>query len=146
MKNIRAKRCATFTLATVVGAGMLCPSAGCLTLEQMAPPVEGIFQTVAAREGVDVITLELGRQVYLSDCVKCHGVEPVGRYSSEQWREILPRMSLESKLDEGKTEALEAYVTMAHKLLQTAAYTERTGREPAVGAGAADLCSDRDGG
>ncbi len=97
---------------------------GCMTLEEMAPPVEGGFQVIAARHSVDTTTLQLGRQIYLSDCVKCHSVEPIGRYSAGRWRKILPRMARETKLDEQRTEAVDAYVTLARVLLDEVAKTE----------------------
>lgn len=100
---------------------------GCLTLEQMAPPVDHEFQAIALRRGVDSATLELGRRVYLSDCARCHGVEPVARYSVEQWGEILPRMAQESKLDAEHREALEAYVMAARMILEERARRESAG-------------------
>ncbi len=100
---------------TVVAA--LALHAGCMTLEQMAPPVGVEFQRVAQREHVDISTLELGRQVYLMDCARCHGVEPIGRYSESRWREILPRMGEESRLDAEEQTAVNAYVMAAHSFL-----------------------------
>lgn len=105
-------------LAVVMGVSIVLPFSGCQTLEEMAPPVGVQFQTVAARRSVDVATLELGRQVYLSDCVRCHGVEPIGRYSATHWREILPRMALETKLDDRRTAAVTAYVMMARTVVE----------------------------
>ncbi|MCH7871497.1 MAG: hypothetical protein IID33_07335 [Planctomycetes bacterium] len=101
--------------STVVAAFAL--HAGCMTLEQMAPPVGVEFQRVAQRQHVNLSALELGRQVYLLDCAKCHGVEPIGRYSESRWRKILPRMGKESKLDAQEQAAVNAYVMAAHAFL-----------------------------
>lgn len=105
--------------ARVVAAGLatLALQAGCMTLEQMAPPVGVEFQRVALRNQVEVATLELGRRVYLMDCARCHSVEPIGRYSESHWREILPRMSQETKLGTEEQAALKAYVLAAHSFL-----------------------------
>ena len=100
---------------TVVAA--LALHAGCMTLEQMAPPVGVELQRVAARHQVDVPALEVGRRVYLSDCARCHSVEPISRYSRSRWREILPRMGKESKLSAEEQAALNAYVMAAHAFL-----------------------------
>lgn len=116
-----------FTLAVATGLGMLSLFSGCMSLEEMAPPVEARFQMVASRQNVDTATLELGREIYLSDCVKCHGVEPIGRYSAEHWREIMPRMTKESKLNAQRSEAVRAYVTLAHMLLAEIAEAETGG-------------------
>lgn len=90
--------------------------AGCLTIEQMAPPVGPEFVTMGTN-GVTRAVLERGRQVYLSDCTRCHSVEPINRYSADRWRAIIERMGPESKLDESRMTALEAYILAAHKVL-----------------------------
>ena len=90
--------------------------AGCLTIEQMAPPVGPEFLTMGTN-GVTHAVLERGSEVYLADCTRCHSVEPINRYSIERWRAIIERMGPESKLDESRTAALEAYILAAHKVL-----------------------------
>ena len=125
MKNKSAKHRTLFRLAIVAGLGMFSQFLGCQTLEQRAPPVGEEFQKVADRHRVDVATLELGREIYLSECARCHSVEPIDRYSADRWRRILPRMSLETKLDERETVALETYVTLAQVLLNENAKTAR---------------------
>ncbi len=102
-----------------VGAfsGLLC-FVGCQTLEEMAPPVVGVgFQIVSERHRVDLSMLELGRQVYVSDCSRCHSLEPIARYSVKRWRTILPRMTRQTRLNAEQTKAVEAYVMAAHTVL-----------------------------
>ena len=115
MRNKDARIHAFWPL-TVVAAFAL--HAGCMTLEQMAPPVGVEFQRVAQRQHVDIAMLELGRRVYLLDCARCHSVEPISRYSESHWREILPRMGKESKLDAQQQAAVNAYVIAAHAFLE----------------------------
>ena len=117
MKYESTKDRVVSTVAIVTRLGVLLLCAGCMSLEQMAPPVGGEFRMVAARHSVDVATLELGRQIYLSDCVSCHSVEPIGRYSAEHWRNILPKMAGKTLLTRKSTEAVESYVTLALVLL-----------------------------
>ena len=115
MRNQGARVHALRRLSVVAALAL---HAGCMTLEQMAPPVGVELQRVAARHQVDVPALELGRRVYLFDCARCHSVEPIGRYSKSRWREILPRMGRESKLDAEEQAALNAYVMSAHTYLE----------------------------
>jgi hypothetical protein len=120
-----------------------------MTLEQMAPPVGGKFQVIAARHGVAVETLELGRKIYLSDCVKCHSVEPIGRYSVEKWRGMFPKMFDKTLLYGEDARALEAYVTLAHMLLAENAKTETQipgSREPTSVENVVDTYSTNGGG
>ena len=114
MRNKNARIHALMPLIVVAAFAL---HAGCMTLEQMAPPVGVEFQRVAQRQHVNLSALELGRQVYLLDCAKCHGVEPIGRYSESRWRKILPRMGKESKLDAQEQAAVNAYVMAAHAFL-----------------------------
>lgn len=125
MKNKSEKHRTVLSLAIVTGLGMFSLFLGCQTLEQRAPPVGEEFQKVADRHRVDVATLELGREIYLSECARCHSVEPIDRYSADRWRGILPRMSLETNLDERETDAVETYVTLARVLLNENAKTKR---------------------
>ena len=114
MKNNHARSPLFRSLTAVATITLL---AGCMTLEQMAPPVGVEFQQVAQRRNVDVSTLELGRQVYLMDCARCHSVAPIGRYSESRWRKILPRMGKDTKLDADEQAALDAYVMTARAFL-----------------------------
>ena len=90
---------------------------GCLTIEQMAPPVGPAFSSIEMN-GTTRAALERGREVYLSDCTRCHSVEPINRYSIDHWRDILERMGPQSKLDESRTAALQAYILAAHLVLE----------------------------
>ncbi len=147
-KKKSAKRLAAPRLA-VIGLGIVLPFWGCLSLNQMAPPVGPDFLMVAARRGMEATTLELGRQVYLSTCVKCHSVEPIGRYSARRWRKILPRMAGESKLDDQRRAAVEAYVMLARALLDENAETESEiagSRDSTSGESVVDTYSTHEGG
>lgn len=149
MRNEGTKSHVVLILAVVTGLGMFALFSGCMTLEQMAPPVGDKFQIVAARHGVDVATLELGRKVYLSDCVKCHSVEPIGRYSLEKWHRMLPKMLDESLLYGEDARALEAYVTLAHVLLAETAESEAEiagNRESTSGESVVEMYSTHGGG
>ena len=98
------------------GVGVTLTLAGCLTVEQMAPPVGPEFSRIGMN-GVTLAVLERGREVYVSDCTRCHSVEPIGRYSMDRWHAIIERMGPQSKLDDSRTAALQAYVGAAHIVL-----------------------------
>lgn len=98
------------------GVGITFTLAGCLTIEQMAPPVGPEFSSIGTN-GATRAVLEGGREVYLSDCTRCHSIEPINRYSIDRWRAIIERMGPQSKLDVSRTAALQAYILAAHKVL-----------------------------
>lgn len=100
------------------GASVTCALTGCLTVEQMAPTVGPKFSSIAM-SGTTRAALERGREVYLSDCARCHSIEPIDRYSTARWRSVIERMAPLSKLDESGTASLQAYILAAHKVLGT---------------------------
>ncbi len=105
------------TGGTVLCAALLLAS--CMSLEEMAPPVGPVLTKMAAYRGAERSVLEKGRELYLTDCARCHSVEPIARYTLEEWRKILPRMADESNLDALQGRAVEAYVLGARAFLAT---------------------------
>ena len=117
MSNEGTRNRVVTALAIATGLGMFPLHSGCMSLEQMAPPVGEEFRMIAAHHSVEVTTLELGREIYLAGCARCHSVEPIGRYSADHWRNILPKMAEKTRLDRQGTVAVESYVTLALVLL-----------------------------
>lgn len=120
----QAKQSARLMLGGGWAIGVAAILVGCLSIEQMAPPVGAQFASSGMGSGITIPLLETGREIYLTDCSRCHGIEPIDRYSTDRWRDIIPRMSKESKLDEWRTAALQAYVLAAHRVLAEQAATK----------------------
>jgi len=90
---------------------------GCLSLEEMAPPIESTIIALAAETGISPGILAHGRQIYLTQCIRCHGVEPINRYTPDHWQMIVPEMAAETKLDTQQQADLLAYLLTAHQLM-----------------------------
>lgn len=104
-------RCA---LAAIV---MMClVLVGCVPLEKLAPPADERLVPHAQAEGVGQAELAHGRDVYLRHCGACHALQPLDRYSLEQWEEIMPDMVEESKLTGQSARHVTAYVYAARRL------------------------------
>jgi uncharacterized membrane protein len=84
-----------------------CLHAGCMSLEELAPPVE---LASAYGGGTSAETLELGRHLYLTKCTKCHAAEPVREYSASEWHGLMPEMGEETKLTAAEEGAVLQYV------------------------------------
>ncbi len=92
---------ASFALATALG--------GCQTTQEMAP---------LAREQLDAQqysaeqfnAFDAGRQIYLRQCSTCHAIEPIDRYSLDDWQRILPGMSRKSDLSSEESRKLADYI------------------------------------
>ena len=91
------------------GVSLTLTFAGCLTIEEMAPPVGPEFLRTRTKNDVALSVLERGREVYLADCTRCHSVEPISRYSKNHWHTIIARMGPPTKVEEASTAALPPY-------------------------------------
>ncbi len=95
----------TRVLKTLSAAALLLAIIGCATIDQLAPPLPSAGSP-AASEAVSLGSISdatlkqarRGRQIYITECRRCHSPEPVTGYSQVEWDEILPRMAKESKL------------------------------------------------
>jgi len=89
---------------------------GCVSLDQRVPPIDQRMIEYGQKHGVSDRSLLTGRQTYLNRCIGCHGVEPVDRYSLEQWEVIVPEMAPEAKLNDAQTVDLLNYIRTAREL------------------------------
>lgn len=95
----------------LIGCALVALTVGaCATLEELAPRVDDAMLSAAGASQVSAASVQRGRDLYVTDCARCHSPEPVTRYSAQQWRTILPRMSKEAALSETDRAAVEAYV------------------------------------
>ncbi len=51
-----------------------------------------------------------GRKIYLGRCTACHSPEPVLDYTLAEWRDLLPEMSADAKLNVTQEEHLMAFI------------------------------------
>jgi mono/diheme cytochrome c family protein len=86
---------------------------GCMSLEEMAPSVDDRLISQGRQQNVDSQALTRGREIYLNRCISCHNIEPVGRYTREQWEIIIPDMAGESNLDDQQEHDLLSYIVTA---------------------------------
>jgi mono/diheme cytochrome c family protein len=89
------------------GAAALLVSA-CVSVEQLAPPPAQFHNTNAS--------VAEGRDIYLTNCTKCHGVKPVLGTSLGDWQgDVLPTMCEKAKLAPAQRQAVSAYISAVHK-------------------------------
>ena len=102
----------------ILGAAGLLTAAlpACMTIKQMAPPVEPAF-IAHAGPGADLDQLRRGRRIYVTRCTKCHTAEPVNRYSMSKWHRTMTDMSEETKLSEQEDADVMAYIQSAHRFM-----------------------------
>lgn len=98
---------------------------GCLTFEQIAPPIDARMQSVRV-DGVLLAPgiLEHGRRLYLTRCAACHLPEPIWACSSTRWEIVLDDMIPRAHLDEREAASLRAYVRAAWRLVEASAPTD----------------------
>lgn len=76
---------------------------GCQSIEQIAPPVAVLSAKPSG-------SLQLGRELYITKCAKCHAPEPILKYTVAEWTAIVADMAEETKLTEHETAAVRDYV------------------------------------
>ena len=95
---------------TAMVLGVLLVVVGCATTEDLAPLIDATTIELAGAHEIDMNRLQRGRTLYVTSCAQCHRPEPVVRYAQEQWRRILPRMSMYARLTPDDAAALRSYV------------------------------------
>lgn len=95
--------------------GLMATLVSCATLEHLAPPVDPMLVELGAIGPPDIAALTHGREVYLTNCVRCHGPEPVARYPLHRWASIIDRMAKRAKLKVDEEADVLAYVLAARR-------------------------------
>ena len=97
---------------------------GCLTFEQIAPPIDARMHSVLGDGvGFELGILEHGRRLYLTRCAACHLPEPIWACSPTRWEIVLDDMIPRAHLDEREADSLRAYVRAARRLVGASAPT-----------------------
>lgn len=85
---------------------------GCGTLETTAPPVT---ETLSRGAGVSSEELKSGRKLLALRCTSCHSLEPIAKYTPDEWRENVRAMSARAGLSPAEERAVTAYLVAARK-------------------------------
>ncbi len=83
---------------------------GCKTTEDLVPPVGSAHAIAAQQLGYELQVIQLGRHIYLSQCIDCHAPIAVDDYTESQWAAIMPDMAEESALTFAEEKAVHEYV------------------------------------
>src|SRR6185503_16707800 len=83
--------------AAVIAAGLLLHS--CAAMQARGPDVSIELEDLARSLGFDPASLPQEREIFVTQCARCHASPEVHGYSMPQWEGILPRMSRRAKLD-----------------------------------------------
>lgn len=98
----------------LITIGILCFLSSCIDVTKVAPEVSNLLV-----KG-DVSRLEYGRELYITNCTRCHNALRITRYTETQWAEILPDMFDKTKLSANQTHAVTSYI---HAVLLAASMT-----------------------
>jgi hypothetical protein len=84
-------------------------------MQTRAPDVSIELEAQARSLGFNPDSLPQGREIFVTQCARCHASPEVHGYSVPQWERILPRMSRRAKLDADQESAVRAYVLAARE-------------------------------
>src|SRR5881628_3078183 len=95
-------------LAQTASAALVLALLGCGTTGNspavLPPTPSGAESLFSAAE------IESARSLCLNKCVKCHKFYDPAKYSDEQWRKWMTKMSKKAKLEEAQAELLGRYL------------------------------------
>ena len=80
----------------------------CASLPQ--PRTEDLNRTQALWPGLKLEDLVKGRELYVVHCSGCHSLRIPSQYSEARWQEIMERMQVKAKIDDGTKESLLKYL------------------------------------
>ena len=92
--------------------------AGCEALKSGAPPINPEMTRAAAANGDSMETLSNGRRLLAQRCTNCHGLEPIVKYTPEEWRTNVHRMADRAGLSEGDVHQVTSYLVAARESLE----------------------------
>ena len=98
-------------------AGMVLLLAGCASFQAGAPAITPEMTKVAMSAGDSFEKLEKGRRLLATRCTTCHALEPVAKYTIQEWREIVCDMADRSGLKEEEQQEIQAYLNAARQAL-----------------------------
>ena len=92
----------------LISSGALGLLFGCSTVS--SAPGAG---KLAAEAGANGEAITAGRAILTSRCISCHSIQPVAKYSVEEWGRIVQRMGEKARLTEAEKSQLLAYLVAA---------------------------------
>ena len=92
--------------------------AGCEALTSGAPAPNPEMGRAAAANGDSMETLFSGRRLLALRCTNCHGLEPIAKYTAEEWQTKVHRMAGRAGLDEEEARQVAAYLVAARESLK----------------------------
>lgn len=98
---------------SAVCLGLAAVLAGCRSAGSAGSTLAPGVLAAGARHGVSPGDLAQGREIFATECTACHRMQPVGRFSAEEWSGIVADMSPRAKLTGRQRAQLLAYVTAA---------------------------------
>jgi len=97
-------------LASAFSTGAYLTLAGC---SNGIAPESTPTMTIGEKTAANSTSLLAGREVLMTRCAACHRAPSVEKYSAEEWRGIVGRMSPLAKLNASQQAQLLAYVLTA---------------------------------
>jgi len=89
---------------------------GCETTNY-APPVTLAMAkaTSRAKQDVNVVKLEHGRNLFVHRCIECHTLPTIWHYTPKDWTEIVNSMAHRASLKPAERDAVIAYILAVRK-------------------------------
>ncbi len=100
---------------TLAGLGVLV--GGCASFREGAPEITPAMTRMGQASGDSFEKLVAGRRLLAMRCTTCHALEPVTKYTVQEWEGIVQDMADRSGLKNEEQQEIQAYLTAARKTL-----------------------------
>lgn len=90
--------------------------ASCVSLEELAPPIDETFiSTAKISSSTEIESLKVGRHLYTARCGSCHSLDAVNAYNMVDWSRIMyeEKMAEKSKFTNEETKIVLHYIMKA---------------------------------
>jgi uncharacterized membrane protein len=100
---------------TLAGLGVLV--GGCASFREGAPEITPAMTSLGQASGDSFEKLVTGRRLLATRCTTCHALEPVSKYTVQEWGGIVEDMADRSGLKNEEQQEIQAYLAAARKTL-----------------------------
>jgi hypothetical protein len=100
---------------TLAGVGVLV--GGCASFREGAPEITPAMTKLGQASGDSFEKLVAGRRLLATRCTTCHALEPVSKYTVQEWGGIVEDMADRSGLKNEEQQEIQAYLAAARKTL-----------------------------
>jgi cytochrome c5 len=90
----------------------------CNSIKKIDAPTEDVLVTAKQLyPNISLDDLTKGHSLLTTSCTRCHGLNPVTKYTTDEWQKIISAMAPKAKLDDTQKTLLTQYILSSREHL-----------------------------